>query len=131
LREAGGLFRELFPDLILVLEEAVNCRNHYVHGTPSKIDYRNHFFESVAFFTETLEFVFAASDFIEAGWSITDWLKKGTTGSHPFGTYCSYYKHICGLLKRCSILQPRSHPGSWPSDGGHLARDSAAMPPPS
>jgi hypothetical protein len=88
LTEAG----ERFPDLPLVLEQAVNCRNHYVHGTSSKINYRSRLFETVAFFTQTLEFVFAASDFVEAGWSITDWLSQGTTGSHPFGTYCSYYK---------------------------------------
>jgi hypothetical protein len=80
-------------------QQAVNCRNHYVHGTSSKIDYRGHFFETVPFFTESLEFVFAASDFIEAGWSITDWLKQGTTLSHPFGTYCSYYKHNLDALK--------------------------------
>jgi hypothetical protein len=23
---------------------------------------------------------------------MTTWLQQGTTGSHPFGTYCSYYK---------------------------------------
>jgi hypothetical protein len=90
---------EWFPDLILVLEEAVDCRNHYVHGTPAKVNYRDHFFETVPFFTESLEFVFAASDFIEAGWSITDWLKQGQTGSHPFGTYSSYYKHNLRALK--------------------------------
>jgi hypothetical protein len=85
--------------LILVLEQAVNCRNHYVHGGPSKIDYRNHFFETVAFFTQTLEFVFAASDLIDAGWSFTRWFQQGTTGSHPFGTYCSYYKDNLRALK--------------------------------
>lgn len=90
---------ERFPDLIWVLEQAVNCRNHYVHGTSTKIDYRRHFFETVSFFTDTLEFVFAASDFIDAGWSITGWLMQGTTGSHPFGTYCSYYKDNLRALK--------------------------------
>jgi hypothetical protein len=99
LTEAG---ESQFPDLLLVLEEAVNCRNHYVHGSRAKINYRDHFFETVSFFTDTLEFVFAASDLIEAGWDITSWLQQGTTGSHPFGTYCTYYtapttKTICGL----------------------------------
>ena len=83
LAEAG----ERFPDLMLVLEQAVDCRNHYVHGSPAKIDYRNHFFETVPFFTDSLEFVFAASDLIEAGWSIKPWLQRGTSMSHAFGSY--------------------------------------------
>jgi hypothetical protein len=92
---------ERFPDLLLVLEEAVECRNHYVHGSSAKtkIDYRGHFFETVSFFTETLEFVFAASDLIEAGWGIEPWLQRGTSASHPFGTYCAYYRHNLQALK--------------------------------
>ncbi len=89
-----------FPDLLIVLDYAVDCRNHYVHGSPSKVDYRKNFFETVAFFTQTLEFVFATSDLIEAGWSFVGWFKKGTTGSHPFGTYCSYYADKWRALKR-------------------------------
>jgi hypothetical protein len=96
LKEAGEV---LFPDLLLVLEEAVNCRNHYVHGSRAKIDYQEHFFETVPFFTDALEFVFAASDLIEAGWNITSWLQQGTTGTHQFGTYCSYYKDNLRALK--------------------------------
>src|SRR5271166_5219730 len=90
---------ERLPDLKLVLEAAVNCRNHYVHGGPARIDYRDHFFETVPFFTDTLEFVFAASDLIEAGWSIVPWLQQGTTGSHPFGSYCANYKDNLRALK--------------------------------
>jgi len=107
LTEAG----ERFPDLILVLEEAVNCRNHYVHGSLAKIDYRDHFFETVSFFTDTLEFVFAASDLIEAGWSMTLWLQQGTTGSHPFGTYCSYYKDNLRALRELLDATAREAPG--------------------
>jgi hypothetical protein len=88
-----------FPDLFLVLDEAVNCRNHYVHGSRAKIDYQEFFFETVPFFTDTLEFVFAASDLIEAGWNITSWRQQGTTGTHQFGTYCSYYKDNLRALK--------------------------------
>ena len=90
---------EYFPDLILVLEESINCRNHYVHGSPGKINYRSNFFETVPFFTNTLEFVFAASDLIEAGWKIKPWLQAGTTMSHPFGTYRVSYKDNLRALK--------------------------------
>lgn len=100
-----------FPDLFLVLNEAVDCRNHYVHGTSTKIDYQEHFFQTVSFFTDTLEFVFAASDLIEAGWSITPWLQRGTTGSHPFGTYCSYYKDNLRALKALLDATAKEAPG--------------------
>jgi hypothetical protein len=102
---------EYFPDLILVLEESINCRNHYVHGGPAKIDYRSNFFETVPFFTNTLEFVFAASDLIEAGWRIKPWLQAGTTMSHPFGTYRAYYKHNLRALKALLVAAAEEAPG--------------------
>jgi hypothetical protein len=82
LKEAG----DHFPDLITVIDEAVNCRNFYVHGTVASFDYDAHF-DAVTFFTDTLEFVFAASDLIEAGWDIKAWSNTGTTMSHPFARY--------------------------------------------
>ena len=75
-----------FPELFKVTDEAVNCRNYYVHGTSSRFDYSENF-GIVNFLTDTLEFVFGASDFIEAGWDINAWIKSGTTMSHPFGAY--------------------------------------------
>jgi len=56
-----------FDELTLVTDEAVNCRNHYIHGSELSFDYERNF-NTVAFFMATLEFVFAASDLIEAGW---------------------------------------------------------------
>lgn len=81
---------ERFPELQLVLDEAVNCRNHYVHGSAAKVDYSRNF-DIVTFFTDTLEFVFAASDLIDAGWDIRAFVEKGTTMSHPVGRYCVNY----------------------------------------
>ena len=62
LQEAG----RQFPELEMVCDEAVNCRNFYVHGTDPVFDYEAHS-EAKTFFTETLEWVFAASELIEAG----------------------------------------------------------------
>jgi hypothetical protein len=62
-----GVAGERFPELLTVTDEAVNCRNHYVHGSAPRFDY-NRNFDIVAFFIDTLEFVFATSDLIEAGW---------------------------------------------------------------
>lgn len=88
-----------FPELELVTDQAVECRNYYVHGTPGKFNYEAHVGQAT-FFTDTLEFVFAASDLIEAGWDIAEWIKEGTTMSHPFGQYrVSYEEHLAALKK--------------------------------
>ena len=81
---------EHFQQLQMVTDEAVNCRNYYVHGGEPSFDY-NRNFDAVTFFTDTLEFVFAASDLIEAGWNIHAWSRTGTTMSHPFGRYLATY----------------------------------------
>lgn len=88
-----------FPDLDLVTDQAVDCRNFYVHGTPGKFSYGAHA-DQPSFFTDTLEFVFGASDLIEAGWDIADWIKQGTTMSHPFGRYCVGYAERLAALKK-------------------------------
>ncbi|RRI02299.1 hypothetical protein EH240_12590 [Mesorhizobium tamadayense] len=76
-----------FPELTWVLDEAVNCRNHYVHGTLGKVDYAANFQDSAGFFTKSLEFVFAASDWIEAGWDIKAWAARSSSLTHPFFEY--------------------------------------------
>jgi hypothetical protein len=89
---------ERFSDLVSVLDEAIDCRNHYVHGSPSKIDYSQNF-DMVLFFTDTLEFVFAAAELIEAGWDIQTFLATPTSMSHPFGAYLVNYKSRLQALK--------------------------------
>ena len=76
----------------------VNCRNFYVHGSDGSFDY-NANFDAVTFFTQTLEFVFAASDLVDAGWDITGWSKTSTTMSHPFARYRVNYKTELEELK--------------------------------
>ena len=88
---------EPLPDLYLVTDEAVNCRNHYVHGISSRINY-NKESHATMFLTDTLEFVFAASDLVEAGWNIADWRKTGAHAHHPFGRYLdSYFSELAQL----------------------------------
>lgn len=83
-----------FPELFTVTDEAVNCRNHYVHGSAPCFNYSDNF-NTVVFFTETLEFVFAASDLIEAGWDVNAWSELSTTMSHPFARYrINYAMHL-------------------------------------
>ncbi|MGX8010775.1 ApeA N-terminal domain 1-containing protein [Mesorhizobium sp. ORM8.1] len=86
-----------FPELIWVLDQAVNCRNHYVHGPLGKntVDYAANFQDLGGFFTRSLEFVFAASDLLEAGWDIKGWASRSSTLSHPFYSYKdSYWQHL-------------------------------------
>lgn len=91
-----------FPELELVIDQAINCRNFYVHGASKKekltAEDRSHF---SIFFTNTLEFVFAASELIEAGWDIKEWVSKGSCLSHPFSRYIhSYPSYSKELLKK-------------------------------
>ena len=93
------IVEDQFPELDVVVDQAVNCRNYYVHGSAAKFDYGKHI-EQVHFFTDTLEFVFAASDLLEAGWDISAWIKRGSSQSHPFGIYRVNYARRLRELKK-------------------------------
>ena len=90
---------ERFPELELVTDQAVDCRNYFVHGSNAKMDYTDEF-DQVIFFTEVLEFIFAASDFIECGWNIEEWSTQGSTASHPFDRIRLDFKLRVKDLKR-------------------------------
>lgn len=92
--------KDRVPELLTVTDEAVNCRNHYVHGSPCGINYNSET-KLVAFLTDTLEFVFGASDLIEAGWDIESWLNDNFL-HHVFGSYLVDYK--CNLQKLRNLL---------------------------
>ncbi|TAM83548.1 MAG: hypothetical protein EPN47_05405 [Acidobacteria bacterium] len=94
---------ERFPQLLDVTDEAVDCRNYDVHGSEPKFDY-NRNFDAVTFFIDTLEFLFAASDLVEAGWNIRGWSKAGTVMSHPFGRLLINYPE--GLRQLKQLLRP-------------------------
>jgi hypothetical protein len=98
-RELG----DKFPRLSLVTDEAINCRNHYVHGSDAPLSYEDNF-ELVIFFTKTLEFVFGASDLIEAGWNIQKWSRHSTTLSHPFDAWrIDYDANLQNLVQKYGI----------------------------
>jgi ApeA-like protein/HEPN superfamily Apea-like protein len=87
-----------FDELPTVIDEAVNCRNYYIHGSEASFDY-NQNFGAVVFLIETLEFVFATSDLIQAGWNINAWTKTGKSLSHPLGRYVATYTERLETLK--------------------------------
>jgi hypothetical protein len=53
----------------------------------------------VIFFIDTLEFVFGASDLMEAGWDLRAWSKRYTTMSHPFARLKVTYPGRLGMLQ--------------------------------
>ena len=88
-----------FAELQLPCNQAVLCRNHYVHGSEAAFNYREES-KSFAFLTDTLEFVFAASDLIELGWDYISWCKNGSSLSHNFGSYIVNYEGNLRMLKQ-------------------------------
>lgn len=87
-----------FPELTTVTDEAVNCRNYYVHGGEPQFEYGIQL-EVCNFFTDTLEFLFGTSDLIEAGWDMKAWCTTPTSMSHPFGSYrVGYVENLRRLI---------------------------------
>ena len=73
-------------------------RNHYVHGSEASYDYRADG-DALFFFTSTLEFVFGASELIECGWEIANWIG----GSHAFAELLrSWAPRVANVKKQLS-----------------------------
>ena len=70
-------------EIDMIVDEAVKCRNHFVHGTDGSFDYFQHN-AMMNFLTKALEFLFATSDFIDAGWNIAAWHDRCGVMFHPF-----------------------------------------------
>jgi len=84
---SGGRFGDIIP----VLEDAVDCRNYYVHGSQGRVNYAEQM-ECIPLFTDALVFVFAMSELIDCGWDPMAYLDSGTTMSHPFGSFRVNYR---------------------------------------
>jgi hypothetical protein len=89
---------ERFDSLDFVCNCAVDLRNHFVHGSGIKFE-RDGKYESLGFLTDTLEFVFLASEFVEAGWDLVRFIENGTSMTHPFGDYFANYRVNLNYLK--------------------------------
>lgn len=80
----------IVPDLEEILDFAIDCRNLYTHGSGSDVT-RRLGPRFIAFLTNTLEFVFATSDLIEAGWDIAEWCDRQRFAGHPFYNFLYGY----------------------------------------
>lgn len=87
-----------FPELGMIAKCAVRCRNAFVHGNTEEFDLET-LEQFVPFLTETLEFVFATSDFIDLGWDATIWASRPYGGQHSFTRYRWMYPQIAPRIK--------------------------------
>ena len=90
-------FGEKFKDLQFVCTVAVKVRNFFVHGSSGDIN-MSKVEPFIAFLTNALEFVFGASDFIEAGWDATRW--EGGGWGHNFARFKGEYAGTITMLKK-------------------------------
>lgn len=88
-----------FPYLQFVASVAVKCRNFFVHGSSDDIEYSK-VEPLVPFLTDALEFIFAASDFIDAGWDAQRWNSDGHSWGHSFARFRSEYDMALAELRR-------------------------------
>jgi hypothetical protein len=86
------------PELALVAKTAVKCRNHFVHGGSGDFNY-SAVEPLMCFLTDALEFIFAASDLIEAGWDANSWSSKHYGGGHNFTRFRMAYNENLAELK--------------------------------
>jgi hypothetical protein len=90
-----------FPNLQFVASVAVKCRNFFVHGSSDDINYSK-VEPLVPFLTDALEFIFAASDFIDAGWAAERWNSNAHGWGHNFTRFRSEYNMALLELRRAT-----------------------------
>ncbi len=88
-----------FPDLANVLRIAISCRNHFVHGSSDTFDFTA-VEPFVPFLTDALEFVFSASELIEAGWDASRWCREPHGTGHNFARFRWGYIETVSQLKK-------------------------------
>ena len=72
-----------------ITDQAVELRNLYVHGDKSNGS-RKKLMKFLPLLTDTLEFVFCASDLIELEWDFLSWYEASKSKKHPLGIYIHY-----------------------------------------
>jgi hypothetical protein len=92
-------FGSRFKELAYVVKLAVQCRNYFVHGPSDDFNF-NAAEPFVHFLTDALEFVFAASDLIEAGWDAAQWDREAHGQGHTFARFRDEYPITLAELKR-------------------------------
>ena len=90
----------------IVIGNAVNCRNFFVHGSLGKFDYIENS-SQIPFFINTLSFIYGASELIELGWRFKNW-EPDELNFHPFSSYLiSYSSNLDELKDVLSLAKER------------------------
>lgn len=98
-------FGSRFAELAGVAKLALLCRNYFVHGGSDDINF-SAVEPFMSFLTDTLEFVFAASDLIEAGWDAAQWSRELHGTGHTFARYRGAYDGALAELRRATASTP-------------------------
>lgn len=98
-------FGARFEELPYIVKLAVQCRNYFVHGSADDFNFRA-VEPYLNFLTDALEFVFAASDLIEAGWSAEHWNSDPHGDGHTFARFRRSYDIGLEKLKRAIAATP-------------------------
>ena len=89
--------RDKLENLEGIIRLAVQCRNFYTHGgdekNPVAVDFGD--IDVVYFLTETLEFIYGASELLECRWDAATSLADEL---HPIGGYVKSYDHYRSAL---------------------------------
>lgn len=109
--ENSGLAR--LEGIDIVIGNAVNCRNFFVHGSPGKFDYMENF-SQIPFFINTLSFIYGASELIELGWSFKNW-EPDELNFHPFSSYLISYSSKLDKLNNVLSSAKESREENKPS----------------
>jgi hypothetical protein len=87
-----------FKDLEWVCDRAIDCRNYLVHGGKTKFKFWADA-DTFPFLTDTLKFVFAGSELVEAGWDVQKFLVTGTSMTHFMGEYKAIFAERVARLR--------------------------------
>ncbi|HEY1983694.1 MAG TPA: HEPN domain-containing protein, partial [Xanthobacteraceae bacterium] len=71
--------RDLLPEMELLIEHCVRSRNYFVHGAKPKLS-DDSTRDLMVPLTDTLEFIFVASEIFECGWKPERWMKEASRG---------------------------------------------------
>lgn len=90
-------FGTKLPYLTFTTGIAVKIRNYFVHGSLDGLEYEK-IEPFLPLLTDALEFVFAASDLIDAGWNAKQWSTRPHGYGHSFSRFLAEYRNLIGGL---------------------------------
>lgn len=78
--------------LEVVLPDAIDARNHFVHGTKASPKRARLFRDNASFYIRCLEATFGLSELMECGWNFAAWCRELKGQSHPFTEFLVHFQ---------------------------------------